>query len=629
MSKHDELAKFIVTNVGGEENIRDLYHCMTRLRFTLKDKQKANKQALENSDSVISVIESGGQYQVVIGNHVNEVYDTIAKNYNLQVKSGNEKKEDNAKEGNFISRAFTVMSSIFQPIVPALAGAGMLKAILVILTQLEWLDSASSTYAILAAAGNGVFFFLPLMLAFSASRTFKTQPIVSAAIMAALLEPNFTKLMENTGDIASFIHIPVVLMSYTTSIIPAILAIWLYSYLERFLKRVVPKSIELFMVPLVSLLIMVPLTAIVIGPLGVYTGKGIADGIEFLSTQSGFLTGAILGGGWTFLVMFGLHWGIAPAMINNLSLKGFDTIRPMMASATFAQSGVALGVFLKAKDKKLKAYALSSIFPSLFAGITEPIVYGLSVKLKRPMIAAVIGGMIGGAIAGHFQTTVLAYVFPAITTIPAFFTNTIAFYLISIIISFVVTTVLTYILGFNEGNGATDAETGKTEAEKSEPALQTEPGHTEVTENVYAPIHGQIVPLHEVPDPAFSTEAMGQGIAILPSEGKVYSPVSGVVSLVFRTGHAIAITSDNHLDLLIHVGLDTVKLKGNYFTKHVEQGQRIERGDLLLEFDIPKIQAAGYDLTTPIIVTNSTAYQKVTQTQQKSVDLQSVLLTVH
>ncbi len=535
MSKHDELAKFIVTNVGGEENIRDLYHCMTRLRFTLKDKQKANKQALENSDGVISVIESGGQYQVVVGNHVSEVYDAIAGNYNLQVKSGNNEKEDHSKEGNFISRAFTVMSSIFQPIVPALAGAGMLKAILVILTQLEWLDSASSTYAILAAAGNGVFFFLPLMLAFSASRTFKTQPIVSAAIMVALLEPNFTKLMENTGDIASFIHIPVVLMSYTTSIIPAILAIWLYSYLERFLKRVVPKSIELFMVPLVSLLIMVPLTAIVIGPLGVYTGKGIADGIEFLSTQSGLLTGAILGGGWTFLVMFGLHWGIAPAMINNLSLKGFDTIRPMMASATFAQSGVALGVFLKAKDKKLKAYALSSIFPSLFAGITEPIVYGLSVKLKRPMIAAVIGGTIGGAIAGHFQTTVLAYVFPTITTIPAFFTNTIAFYLISITISFVVTTVLTYILGFNEGNGATVAETGKTESEKSEPALQTESGQTVVIESVYAPINGVIVPLSEVPDPAFSTEAMGQGIAILPSEGKVYSPVSGVVSLVFRT----------------------------------------------------------------------------------------------
>jgi PTS system beta-glucosides-specific IIC component len=629
LSKHDELANFIVTNVGGEKNIKNLYHCVTRLRFTLKDKQQANKAVLEASDGVISVIESGGQYQVVIGNQVAEVYDSIVKNHNLNLSGNHNDSDQDKKEGNIISRAFTVMSSIFQPIVPALAGAGMLKAILVILTQLNWMDKTSSTYSILSAAGNGVFYFLPLLLAYSSSKTFKTNPYVSVAIMGALLEPNFTKLMEKTGDVTSFINIPVVLMSYSYSIIPAILAIWLFSYLEKALKRFTPKSIELFMVPLVSLLIMVPLTAIIIGPLGVYMGSSIASGIEFLSTKSGLITGAILGAGWTFLVMFGLHWGIAPAMINNISLKGFDTIRPMMASATFAQSGVALGVFLKAKDKKLKSYALSALFPSLFAGITEPIVYGLSIKYKRPMIAAVIGGTVGGAIAGHFKTTVIAYVFPAITTIPAFMTNTIVYYLISIAVAFILTTVLTYVFGFDEGIGTTKKQNMNTTTTSS--ALNSEQSLLQIEgqiETVYAPATGKIIPLSQVNDPAFSTEAMGKGIAIVPSDGKIYSPISGVVSLMFRTGHAISVTSDHNLEVLIHVGLDTVKLKGTHFIKHAEQGQVIERGDLLIEFDIPKIIEAGYDITTPIIITNSESYQSFEITEKANISTSDVLLTI-
>ncbi|MNJ47584.1 PTS system beta-glucoside-specific EIIBCA component [compost metagenome] len=327
--------------------------------------------------------------------------------------------------------------------------------------------------------------------------------------------------------------------------------------------------------------------------------------------------------------MFGLHWGIAPAMINNISIKGFDTIRPMMASATFAQSGVALGVFLKAKDKKLKSYALSALFPSLFAGITEPIVYGLSIKYKRPMIAAVIGGTVGGAIAGHFKTTVLAYVFPAVTTIPAFMTNTIVYYLISIAVAFILTTVLTYVFGFDEGIGTTKKQILNTTTTSSTP--NSEQAMSQVggqIETVYAPANGQIIPLSQVNDPAFSTEAMGKGIAIIPSDGKIYSPISGVVSLMFRTGHAISVTSDHNLEVLIHVGLDTVKLKGTHFIKHAEQGQRIERGDLLIEFDIPKILEAGYDITTPIIITNSESYQSFELTEKADISTNDVLLTI-
>jgi beta-glucoside PTS system EIICBA component len=614
MADYSNLANDIIEHVGGEENVASLYHCMTRLRFNLKDGKEFNKKGLEKVDGVVSAIESNGQYQVIIGNNVGEVYEAITKRYAIQsAQTDNQKKE---KEGNVIARLFNVMSSIITPMVPLLAGSGMLKALLVIFTTYFGMSNTGSTYLILSAASNAVFFFFPVFLAFSAARTFGTNLYVSAAIMAALLEPNFTGLIKNIGDVVHFFDIPIVLFKYNGQIIPAILAIWLYSYLEKFLNRYIPKVIQTFAVPMISLFIMVPLVAGVIGPFGVYAGNGIADGIEFLSNQSGMVTGAIIGAGWTFLVMFGIHWGVVPAMLANLSTKGFDTIRPPVANATFAQAGVAFGVFLKAKDKKLKSYALSVMMPALLAGITEPIVYGLSVKYKRPMIAAVIGGGIGGGFAGAMKTTVIAYVFPALTTLPAFMTDTFVYYIISISVAFVATAALTYILGFEE--------------EGSESPVKKEKGQRTShlkRSTVLSPLTGKIVPLQKVNDPAFSTEAMGKGVAILPTEGKVYSPVTGVVTTLFPTGHAIGLTSNDQTEVLIHVGLDTVKLEGQYFTKHVKQGDKVEQGQLLVEFDLEKIKEAGYDTTTPIIITNSNQYADVIETNQPSTVKEDVLLT--
>jgi len=614
MADYKNLAKAVIDGVGGEGNIVSLYHCMTRLRFKLKDGSKFNKKELQNTDGVITVVESNGQYQVVIGNHVADVFDTITKMYNI-VATSNEK-DTNEKKGNPIARVFNIMSNIFTPIVPLLAGSGMLKAVLVILTTYFGMSAEGSTYMILSAASNAVFYFFPLVLAFSAARAFGTNPFVSFAIMGALLEPKFTGLMQNVGDIVEFANLPIVLMGYSGTVIPAILAIWAFSYLERFLNRYVPNLIKMFAVPMLSLLIMVPLTAGVIGPIGVYLGNWIADGIAFMSGTSGMLTGAIIGAGWTFLVMFGVHWGIVPAMLNNLSTTGFDTIRPPVANATFAQAGVAFGVFLKAKDKKLKTTAISVMMPALLAGITEPIVYGLSVKYKRPMIAAVIGGTLGGGFAGAMKTTVMAYVFPALTTLPAFMTGTFVYYIISITIAFTVTAALTYILGFDE-------EDTKDPLPKDQP--KKAPSVTRSI--VLSPLTGQIVPLSQVKDPVFSTEAMGKGIAILPEDGKVYSPVSGKVTTLFHTGHAIGLTSDLNTEILIHIGLDTVKLNGEFFNTHVQQGDDIEKGQLLIEFDVEKIVEAGYDVTTPVIITNSNNYTDVIETEQKSVKKQDVLLT--
>lgn len=628
MSKFTELSNRIVEHVGGEENVVELYHCMTRLRFKLKDFAKADKQQLEQLDGVITVVQGNGQYQVVIGNDVNAVYKEIIAQHDIKAAGEAKEEAKGEKSGNLITRFFNIMSGIMTPIVPALAGAGMLKAVLVILsTTLEVLSQDSSTYKILAAAGNSVFYFLPLLLAISTARHFGANMFVSLTIMGALLEPNFTGLMKSIGDVTSFIGIPVVLMSYTGTLIPAMLTIWVYSYLERYLKKIIPANIQMFAVPLLSLMIMVPLAAAAVGPVGVYLGNGIASGINYLSSSNGLIMGALIGGGWTLLVMFGLHWGIVPAMLNNLSLHGFDTIKPPSAAATFASSGAALGVFLKAKDKKLKAYALSALMPSILAGVTEPIVYGISVKLKRPLIAQIIGGVIGGAFIGAFHSTVLAYVFPAVTTLPAFATDTFVYFLIGITAAFVITAVLTYIFGFEE-----QAEVAPSDRSKAE-TLQQQASSIPVADaqetGVAAPVSGQVIPLQEVSDPVFSSGAMGDGVAIIPEEGKIYAPVAGTVTSIAKSKHAIGITADDGFEILIHVGLNTVKLKGAPFVLKVTEQQQVREGELLMEFDLEAIRQAGLELTTPVIVTNLNTFHRVEATAKRQVLYREPLLKLH
>lgn len=628
MGKFTELSNRIVEHVGGEENVVELYHCMTRLRFKLKDFAKADKQQLEQLDGVITVVQGNGQYQVVIGNDVNAVYKEIIAQHDIKAAGEAKEEAKGEKSGNLITRFFNTMSGIMTPIVPALAGAGMLKAVLVILsTTLEVLSQDSSTYKILAAAGNSVFYFLPLLLAISTARHFGANMFVSLTIMGALLEPNFTGLMKSIGDVTSFIGIPVVLMSYTGTLIPAMLTIWVFSYLERYLKKIIPANIQMFAVPLLSLMIMVPLAAAAVGPVGVYLGNGIASGINYLSSSNGLIMGALIGGGWTLLVMFGLHWGIVPAMLNNLSLHGFDTIKPPSAAATFASSGAALGVFLKAKDKKLKAYALSALMPSILAGVTEPIVYGISVKLKRPLIAQIIGGVIGGAFIGAFHSTVLAYVFPAVTTLPAFATDTFVYFLIGITAAFVITAVLTYIFGFEE-----QVEVGPSDSSKAE-TVQQQASSTSAADaqgtGISAPVSGQVIPLQEVSDPVFSSGAMGDGVALIPEEGKIYAPVAGTVTSIAKSKHAIGITADDGFEILIHVGLNTVKLKGAPFELKVTEQQQVREGELLMEFDLEAIRQAGLELTTPVIVTNLNTFHRVETTAKRQVLYREPLLKLH
>jgi len=585
---YEQLAREVVNKVGGVENINSLFHCVTRLRFKLKDTSKADKESIKNIKGVLTVVEGNGQFQVVIGNEVADVFDTVLNIY-PQIKSEAKTSEVEEKpSGNILTRAFNTMASIFNPIIIGLAGSGMIKAVLVILTTYGLMDKTASTYKILSAAGNSVFYFLPLFLAFSAAKTFKVNPFISVAIIGALMEPNFTGLMKANGDMAYFAGIPVVLMGYSGTVIPSILTIWAYSYLEKFLKKFIPKSIEIFALSMVALFIMVPLAAIVIGPIGVTLGNALGYAVNTISSSSGLLAGLIVGAGWTYLVMIGIHWGIVPLMVNNFSNYGYDVIKPMTAAATFASAGVALGVFLRSKNKETKGLAASAIVPALLGGVTEPIVYGLSIKYKRPLIAQTIAGGIAGAFIGAFHTKAIVYVFPALTTLPAFFGDTFVIYIIGIAMSFTISAALTYFLGFDEGG--TTSKSAK--ANNSDLELSS-------------CVKGEMINIEEVNDPAFSGKTMGEGIAFIPENGVISSPIDGTIEVAFPTGHAIGIKSSSNIEILIHVGINTVELNGEHFEMLVKQGETVRKGQQLIKFDLEKIKEKGYDTTTMMIITNS------------------------
>ena len=594
---YDQLAKEIVFLIGGEDNIVNLTHCVTRLRFKLKDETKTDENSLSKLKGVISIVKGNGQFQIVVGNAVEDIFNTIQRQYSI----GETEVKEDKKSGTLFTRALNMMSAILNPIVIALAGAGMIKALLVILTTtLGILDTSGGTYKILAAAGNSVFYFLPLFLAYSSAKAFKCNPYIALAIVATLMEPNFTKLMSKPGDITSFLGIPVVLIGYSGSLVPAIVSILIYSKLEKILKKFIPKNIELFALSFVALLIMVPLTVIVIGPIGVYLADQVGNLVNFLSVKNGLLTGAVIGAGWTFLVMLGVQWGVVPIMINNISTYGYDVIRPMIAAATFASTGAAFGVFLKAKNKENKAYALSSTIPALLGGITEPIVYGISLKYKKPFIAQVIGGAIAGGFMGMMHTKAIVYVFPALTTLPAFLGETFIYYVIGITLAFVITAVITYFLGIDEKDDIEIHEKNSSNAENEAEDII-----------IKSCIEGEAIELSKVKDEAFASGSIGKGVGIIPAKGILYAPADGEISTVFVTGHAVGMVTNRDAEILMHIGINTVEMDGEGFVKKVKDGQKVKAGDVLIEFDIEKIKKAGYDTTTMMVISNSEEYSDI------------------
>ena len=628
------MAQDIVRLVGGEENINDLVHCATRLRFSLKDNKKAQREQLEKHEGVITVVESGGQFQVVVGSSVAGIYSEIVKSTNFAANTSS--KQDNPDQKvSTMSKVFEVISGSFSPLIPVMAGAGMLKALLTVLPMLGWLSETSDTYMILSAAGNAVFYFLPIFLGITLGMKLKANPYVAGAIGAALLEPSFTALLDSSAD-HSFLGIPLTIVSYASSVFPIFIAVSVYALLEKLLKKIILKDLQIFMVPMISLMVMVPLTIIVLGPFGTNVGNWIAAGVTWLIGVSGILSGIVLGGGMTFLVVFGLHWGFTPITLQNIA-NGGDPIEAMASAAVFAQIGVALGIFIKAKkDKSLRTIAGSTGITGLLAGVTEPIVYGIILKYKRVIPIVAIAGALGGAINGHFGVKYTAYVFHNIFSIPV--EQPSGIFVISLIVSLGTAFLLTLLFGYEskpkkaetvEGGEAVEpVETAPTAPTSVPNSPSVSPAVDLKKEYIFSPLTGAALSLSEVSDEAFSSGAMGRGLAVVPAVGEVVAPMDGVVTSLFPTGHAIGITSEAGTDVLIHIGVNTVSLKGKYFTPMVKEGDKVEQGDLLIRFDLEQIKAAGYETTTPVIVTLTQNEVEIFETTQFKINKNDILLTL-
>lgn len=579
-------ARELVKELGGDSNIINVTHCATRLRFILKDESVVDPGKVSKIPGVITTVQAGGQYQVVIGNHVKDAFGFI-----MELVTVDENAEGGAKNKvGVLNRIVDVISSIFAPFLYTLAACGILQGILGILVALNWIDTSGGTYQILNFVSWTAFTFLPVLISITAAKKFGANTYMAVVIACALVCPDYISMVNSGADV-HFLGLKVQLLSYTSSVIPIILSIWIASYVQKFFDRYLPIVVRNLFSPMFTIAIMVPLTLLAFGPIGNTIGGAIGGAYNYLYGLSPIVAGVIVGGLWEVLVIFGVHWGITPVTVGNYAALGYDTFTGLQASAVFSQAGAALGVFLKTKDKEMKGVSLSAAVTGLF-GITEPAIYGVNLRLKKPMICGCIAGAVAGGVAGAFHAVSWGYNMPGIATIPAYFksghSSEFIGFLISIVIAFVLGVILTFIVGFEEDDTATAGHV------LSEGATVVE---------IASPARGRVIPVTEVKDEVFASKGMGDGVGIISEEGKVYAPFSGSIEALFPTGHAVGLAADG-VEVLIHIGINTVELDGKGFQAHVQQGDTVKKGDLLITFDKERIEKEGYDSTIIFIVTN-------------------------
>ena len=610
--KFENEAKEIVGLVGGEANIVSLVHCATRLRFELKDGSKFQKEKLEKLSYVLKVLVSGGQYQVVIGPNVDAYYDAIFAVTKIQ--GGNNTTSQSTEKVKLSDKILKVISGAFSPLIPLMAGSGMIKALLTLFTTIGVMSDSSSTYLILSAAGNACFYFMPVFLGITISKQLKANAFVGGAIGAALLEPNFTGLLSAEGAV-NFLGIPVTPIDYQATIFPIFIAILVYAYLDKSLRKVTPQSLQYFLVPMVCLMIMVPFTVILFGPVGTTIGNYVSSFVMWLFSISGTLAGIVLGAAYPFLTMLGLHWGFTPITLQNLDQFGGDIIEGVCVCAVWAQMGIALGSYLKAqKNSKLKSIAGPTFITGFFAGVTEPILYSIVMEYKRLMVVVAISGACGGAIAGTLGVTMDAYVFHNIFSAAVMSYSPMWAYAIAVLTSLVVATILTYTWGLSglDEEKAQDLQAMETESKSLKPSDVK-------MISVVSPLDGDVIELKEVDDEVFASGVTGKGVAIVPTNNVVVSPVEGTVSVLFPSKHAVGITTKDGVELLVHIGLNTVMLNGEGFTAFVKQGDKVVCGQKLLEFDKEFILSKGYSLQSPVLVTNADQFSDIVMNEIQTV----------
>ena len=609
--KNKQLAESIIEHVGGKDNIISLVHCATRLRFVLKDESKADAETIKKQTGVITVVQSGGQFQVVIGNSVADVFNAIMDITNLNEKSTNDAPPATPK--GIVSKLIDLVSSIFIPALVVLVAGGIFKGVVAILQVMELVQAGSPTFNFLNAIADAPFYYLPIILGFSAVKKFGGNPYVGMALGGALVHPSVVGMLGNAFELQTeFFSIPIKLIPYPSSVFPIILAAWFYSLLERNFNKIMHDSFKKFIAPLFGLIITVPLTFAVIGPLVSFLSDTVASGIIYVYQLNSVIASMILAALWQVMVVFGIHWGLVPFAMNNISVYQEDFMIPILFPAVFAQVGAVLAVMLRSKDAQVKTLASSSVLSGIF-GVTEPAIYGINLPLKRPFIIGCISAMIGGGIVGYYHSVIYSFsfisIFSFLQLIPPTGINE-KFYAVVFgsLISFIVSTLVTYLFGIPKDKKPTNEN--KTENCDSN-NNQTNISEQVKTITISSPMTGKLIDLKEVNDATFASGLMGKGTAIIPTIGEAVAPEDGEVVSLFRTKHAIGFQTESGAEILIHIGIDTVKLDGQHFEAHVEAGQKVKKGDRLVSFDIEAIKQAGFEVSTPIIITNSDDYLDV------------------
>lgn len=603
MAKTDyaALAPRLLEQVGGEDNISAMSHCATRMRFVLRDESKAATESIKQLEGVVTVVQAGGQYQVVIGNDVPILYEELGRITAL----GQQDDAPQGPKGSLLDRVIALVSALINPLIWTMAGAGLIKAVLALATTLHWTSAESTTYTILNAAGDSVFYYLPIVLAISAARRFKANEITSVAIAGALVYPSIVDLADTSH--VTFFGIPVIMANYTSSLLPIIVAVWVQGLLEHWLKRVLPGTIRNFTMPMIVLAVMVPMVFLTIGPVMTWLSSSISGGVQWLFVHVPWLGGAVMGAMWQVFVIFGVHWGFIPIILADLDTVnglGFSLIAAPLFAAVLAQSAAMLGVMIRTRNAKLRGLAGPAALSGFLAGITEPGIYGVNLPLKRPFVYGCIGGAVGGAVVGMASGATSVFVFPSVIGVPALLDHgNVSLVFIGIAVAVVISLTLTLVLGFTEPAEAT--------AQEAPGAAEDDTAPAEPTTAALAPVAGTAMPLEKVADPVFSSGALGSGVGILPAEGRVVAPVAGTVVTAMDSGHAYGIKTDDGVEILIHVGLDTVNLKGEGFNPRVSAGQRVDRGDPLVDVDLAAVRDAGYDPTTILVVTNTASLAAV------------------
>lgn len=650
---YDALAKTIIKDVGGKDNVISVVHCTTRLRFKLKDEKKANDDALKDTDGVVTVVKAGGQYQVVIGNEVADVYEAVLKEGGFS--GGGQVADDDLDDSNMslMDKAIDLISGIFTPILGPMAAAGMIKGLTAMCASFGWLAKTSGTYEVLYAIGDGFFYFLPLILAITSAKKFKVDRFTAITIGAAMCYPAMVAMNSSKKVLfdlfngtflhsqvhATFLGIPIISMNYTSTVIPIILAVWFASVVEKWCKKWIPTVVKTFLVPFVTLLIVVPLTFLIIGPLATWIGNALAAITSAVYNFSPVLAEILLGGFWQVFVIFGVHWGFVAVMMSNIAALGYDPILGLSLGASFAQIGVVLAILLQTKDQKLKGIALPAFLSGIF-GVTEPAIYGVTLPRKKPFVLSCIAAGIGSGLIGFFGTKMYmmggmgVFVIPAAIGPKTGVDMSVYGLMIAMAVSFVLGFILQMVLGKKSVDQAYDEKQAKTVQEvanqadtiaKAAPSLAST-SDLNVSTELVSPLAGELLPLSEVKDEVFSSGAMGEGVAVEPSEGVLHAPADGKVVMTFPTGHAIGMKTSDGAEILMHIGMDTVNLQGHGFETLVAKGDEVKAGDELVKFDIDAIHAKGYVVTTPIVVTNSKDYEKITVVSQGKVKVGQEIL---